>query len=178
MRRIALMLSILMVAPIVAQAQRGGRTRSGATTHDDMFPTDQMRQRATTVTSSKLRDLDPLAILLDKHGDLALSDSQVARLRTMNGQLGDLQKPAYRALDSLDQALANVGSNPSSDDQARMRTMNMFVRMITKNVRQQYDSVERDAGALLNDDQKKKANDALKDSHDQLARLLGSDRSR
>jgi hypothetical protein len=178
MRRIALMLSMLMAVPTLAAAQRGGRTRSGATTHTDMFPSDQARQRAMTVTSSKLRDLDPLAILLDKHGDLALTDSQVARLKTMNGQLGDLQKPAFRMLDSLDQELANIGSDPNADDQTRVRTMNTFVRMITRNVRQQYDSVEKDAGALLTGDQKKKADDVLKDAHDQLARLVGNDRGR
>ena len=178
MRRIALLLSLLMAVPTLSLAQRGGRTRSGATSRTDMFPTDQMRRRATTVSSNKLRDLDPLGILLDKHGDLALTDDQVAKLRTMNDQLGELQKPAYHMLDSLDQELANIGSDPTSDEQTQMRTMNTFVHMIARNVRQQYDSVEKDAGALLTDDQKKKADDVLKDSHNQLAKLSADDRGR
>ncbi|MGH7668559.1 MAG: hypothetical protein ACRENQ_03625 [Gemmatimonadaceae bacterium] len=171
MRRAVLLFSLLMMAPALSLAQRGDRTRSGATSRTDMFPSDQMRERATAVTSNKLRDLDPLAILLDKHRDLALTDSQVVKLKDMRDRLGELQKPAYHMLDSLDQQLANVGSNPSADDQARMQTTNGFVRMVATNVRQQYDSVEKAAGALLTDEQKKKAGDVLKDSHDQLARL-------
>ncbi len=178
MRRPALLLALLMIVPSLSFAQRGGRTRSGATSRTDMFPSDQARQRATAVTSSKLRDLDPLAILLDKHGDLALTDEQAAKLKSMNDQLGELQKPAYHVLDSLDQELANIGSDPTSDEQARMQTMNSFVRMIAKNVRQQYDSVEKESGAVMTDDQKKKAEDVLKDSHDQLTRLLAGGRSR
>ena len=178
MRRVALVLSLLMVAPTLSMAQRGGRTRSGATSRTNMFPSDQMRSRATNVTSGKLRDLDPLAILLDKHKDLALTDSQVTALKTMDDQLGTMQKPAYHVLDSLDQELANVGSNPTSDEQQQMQTANTFVRMIATHVREQYDSVEKSAGALMTDDQKHKAGDVLKDSHDQLARLTARGRSR
>ncbi len=178
MRRIALLLSLLMVVPSMSQAQRGGRTRSGATSRTDMFPSDQMRRRASAVSSGKLRELDPLAILLDKHKDLALTDSQVTVLKTMDDQLGTLQKPAYHVLDSLDQELANIGSDPTSDEQRHMQTVNTFLHMIAKNVRQQYDSVEKDAVTLMTDDQKKKADDVLKDSHAQLARLLAGGRSR
>ncbi len=178
MRRIAFLLSLLMVVPTLSLAQRGGRTRSGATSRTNMFPTDQMRSRATTVTSSKLRDLDPLAILVGKHKDLALTDSQVTALRTMDDQLGAVQKPAYHVLDSLDQELSNIGDHPTSDEQRQMQTANTFVRMIATHVREQYDSVEKAAGALMTDDQKHKADDVLKDSHDQLARLTARGRNR
>ncbi len=178
MRRIALVLSLLMVAPTLSLAQRGGRTRSGATSRTNMFPNDQMRSRGATVTSSKLRDLDPLAILVDKHEDLALTDSQVTALRTMDDQLGTLQKPAYHVLDSLDRELRNVGADPTSGGQQQMQTMNTLVRMIAGHVREQYDSVEKAAGALMTDAQKHKADDVLKDSHDQMGRLTARGRNR
>ncbi len=178
MRRIALLLSILIVVPTAAVAQRGGGSRSRATSRTDMFPNEQSQRRVTAVTSTKLRDLDPLTILLDKHGDLSLTDEQTAKLKSMNDQLAEHQQPAYHVLDSLTQQLANLGSNPSSDDQARAQTMNTFAHMIAGNVRQQYDSVEKEAGALLTDEQRKKANDVLKDSHDQLAKLTARGRDR
>jgi hypothetical protein len=171
MRRTALLLSFLMVVPALSLAQRGGGSRSRATSRTDMFPDEQAQRRVTTVSSSKLRDLDPLTILLDKHKDLSLTDDQMAKLKTMDGQLAEMQQPAYHVLDSLDQQLANLGSHPSSDDQARMQTTSAFTHMIAGNVRQQYDSVEKVAGALLTDDQKKKADDVLKDSHNQMAKL-------
>lgn len=180
MRRTTLLLAILMIVPGVAAAQRGGRTRSGATSRTNMFPDEQALHRANAVSSSKLRDLDPLSILIDKHKDMQLSDSQVNALKSMNEQLQTTQKPTFHALDSLDQQLANFGSNSSmsSGDQARMRTTTMFVRMVAGNIRQQYDSVEKQARGLLNDQQKKKANDVLKDSHNQLAKLVGRSRGR
>ena len=178
MRRTALLLSILIVVPTVAVAQRGGGSRSRATSRTDMFPDERAQRRVTTVTSAKLRDLDPLAILLDKHRDLSLTDDQTAKLKSMNDQLAELQKPAYHALDSLDQQMANLGNSSSSDDQARIGTMSTFVGMIAGNVRQQYDSVEKAAGALLTDEQRKKANDVLKDSHNQLAKLTARGRDR
>ncbi len=173
MRRTTLLLALLMIMPGVALAQRGSRSRSGATSRTDMFPGEQAQHRATAVTSSKLQDLDPLSILIDKHKDMQLSDSQETALKSMNDQLRTAQKPAFHALDSLNQQLANFGSNPSSDDQARMRTTSMFVRMVAGNIRQEYDSVEQQARGLLNAQQKKKANDVLKDSQKQLDQLAG-----
>jgi len=176
MRRYMIAVAVMLVVPGVVAAQRGGGRRSGATQRTDLM-SDQDSRRAQSITSDKLRDLDPLAILIDKHKDMSLTDSQVTTLKQMHVQLDDAQKPAYHVLDSLNQQLANIGSTSFGDDQSRAQTMNSFVRMIANNVRQHYDSVEHDALGLMSDDQKKKADDVLKDSHDQLGKLLSRGRN-
>jgi hypothetical protein len=168
--------AVVMAVPGVVAAQRGGGTRSGATQRTELMG-DQNARRGPSITSNKLRDLDPLAILIDKHKDMSLADSQVAKLKQMHDQLDEVQTPAYHVLDSLNQQLANIGSNPTGDDQARAQTLNTFVRMVASNMRQRYDSVERDALGLMSDDQKKRADDVLKDSHDELGKLLSRGRN-
>ena len=173
MRRFLLVAALVTVAvPKAILAQRGGG-RTGATSRTDMFGDEFGSKRKNAVTSGKLRDLDPLAILIDKHKDLNLSDAQVDTLKQMNDRLTEAQKPPLHVLDSLNQEMANMGSNPTGEDQGRYQTLTGFVRMVAGNIRQQYDSVETDAKAIMTDDQKKKADDVLKDSHNDLMKLAG-----
>jgi hypothetical protein len=174
MRRFVLAVAMVALAvPGLATAQRGGGGRSRATSRTDMFGDEFGSRRKNAITSGKIQDLDPVAILIDKHKDLSLTDGQVDTLKQMNDKLREAQKPALHVLDSLNQAIANMGSNISGDDQSHYQTLNTFVRMVAGNLRQQYDSVENDARALMNDDQKQKADDVLRDSHDELMKLVG-----
>lgn len=177
MRRFVLAAAALCLVPGLTLAQRGGGSRSKATSHTDMFPSEQMRQRVAAVSSNKLRDLDPLAILIDKRKDVRLTDEQVAQLKQMHDQLDQVQQPVYHVVDSLNQKLANLGSSTSSDDQSRVQTTTSFLRLIAGTVRQRYDSVERDALGLLTEEQKQKAGDVLKDSHEELIKVTGRGRN-
>ena len=172
MPKIRVVLAVLLLVPMAATAQRG-RSRSGATSRTDMFSDDPAARRGMAVTSGKLRELNPLAILIDKRGDLALSDSQLTQIRTMNDSLEGVDREAFHALDSLNQQLNNLGSDPSPGEQDRAQTMRTLVRMITRTTRERYDAAESKARGLLTGDQKQKADDVLHDAHDDLARLAG-----
>ena len=178
MRRFVLLSAALLVLPSLAAAQRGGRTRTGATSRTDMFSDNAPARRRITITSDKLRDLNPLHILIDKRGDMNLNDDQVNKLKAMNDELEGVDKASFHVLDSLNTQLRRLGSSTSPDDQSRAQTMSGFTRMIAGNTRQRYDSVETAARAVLTDDQQKKAEDVLQDAHEQLARLAGRDRNR
>ncbi|MDE3129152.1 MAG: hypothetical protein KGL38_14170 [Gemmatimonadota bacterium] len=176
MRRMALIAAVLAIAPGLAAAQRGSRTGSAATQRTtDRFGTGE-QARVPSVSRHELEDLNPLDVLLDKHGDLRLTDDQVARLKTMDQNLKQASEPAFHTLDSLNLELANMGSDPQGDDAARARTMNILTRMVANGTRQRYDSAEQDARALLTADQQKKAEDVLKVDHERLDRIAGHGR--
>ncbi|HVA57097.1 MAG: hypothetical protein WBQ26_10630 [Gemmatimonadaceae bacterium] len=176
MRRFMLAIAILAIVPSLSVAQRGGGRSGGGRRTTDRFGSGEAAT-VPAISRQELADLDPLAILLDKRRDLKLTDDQTAKLEAMNGQLIDAQRPPFHALDSLNVELANLGSDLSSDDQAHARTLNVLSRMIASATRQRYDSVETVARALMTDDQKKAADDVLKDSHDRMERLVQRGRS-
>ena len=171
MRRMALMALVLVTVPALAAAQRGRGGASAATRPPDNPFGDAQRMRVPAISRHELEDLDPLAVLLDKRGDLKLSDDQTAKLRAMDEDLAKANAPAFHALDSLNLERTNLGNDPSDDNAGRVRTIDMLSRMVAGGTRQRYDSVETQALAVLTEAQKQKANDILKDDHDRLNRL-------
>ena len=175
MRRMALMALALAIAPALAAAQRGG-SGSGATRRTtDRFGTGE-QVRVPAISRHELEDLNPLGVLLDKHGDLQLTDDQVAKLKAMDDQLNSENAAAFHALDSLNLELANLGSNPEGEDAARARTINILTHMVAGGTRQRYDAAEAQARALMTQDQQRRADDILKDDHDRLNRIAGRNR--
>lgn len=172
MRRVFAALAVMvLVVPSAASAQRGGGGGGGRSSGGLKEGFGGPSQSG--ITSSKIQDLNPLNILLKKHKDLSLTDDQSAKLKQMNDQLDEAQKPAMHSLDSLSQEIANLGPRPTGNDQGLAQQLNQSARMVAGNIRQQYDSVETAAKALMSDDQKKKADDVLNDSHDKLNKLVG-----
>ncbi len=177
MRRIVVLSALVLMFPALASAQRGGGTRSEATKRSFGFDsTDSFSRRPAAVSARDLQELDPLAILLDKRKDLKLTDDQTAKLRDMEAKLDSAHRMPFRALDSLNREMPRGGSGMSDDDAATARTVGTLTRLIIGGVRERYDSVEKDARALLTDDQRKKADDVLGDSHDKWSRIARAER--
>ena len=178
MRRTVVVSALILMLPALASAQRGGGTRSEAPKRSDFGfdSSDSFGRRPAAVSARDLQELDPLAILLDKHKDLKLTDEQTVKLRDMEAKLDSAHRMPFRALDSLNRQMPRGGSGMSDDDAATARTVGTLTRLIIGGVRERYDSVEKDARALLTDDQRKKADDVLGDSHDKLSRIARAGR--
>jgi len=130
---------------------------------------------AALPTSSDLTKEDPVLVLLTNKSALALSDSQVAQLVSLDAQLVDQNRPLLAEVDSLNATLPARDSSAGRDDrggqgagQAGAPTIDQ--RRAFANVLHQIRENERVALdqslALLKDDQRGKAEKLLQAQRD------------
>jgi hypothetical protein len=168
----------LALLTTTATAQRGGGdSRQGIKD----APWDELRRESSTglkLTLGDVEDMDPVKRLVDKRKDLKLSDDQVKQLRDLDAKLKETNKPSFKNLDSLRQAMRPRAGMDEDAERARVTLTRENVVSVVSAIRGSYDTAVKDAIALLDDTQKPKADELLKklaqDSEETLRDKLGA----
>ena len=186
-RRVAVL--ALLLVPSVAVAQRGGGGAAGAAGGAGGEAASRADKRAhfdevekgtkpgLQLSNGDVEDISPVKLLLDKRKALKLSDDQQKQIKDIDGKLKAMNAPLFKTLDSLRIELKPRSGTPNEADQLRMTMARSDVGVVVKSIRRNYDIALLEALPLLDETQRKVANDALakqsKDAEDMLRERLG-----
>jgi hypothetical protein len=157
MNRRSLYLFALVLAPGLALAQRGGKTR--AADHESMFGKDDQPQ-GPALRPRDIEDFSPLRRFVDKRKDLKLNDSQVDALKKSEDQLKKTNEPLMKAVDSLVREM-KPPLNMTPEAKSRIDDASAALRETIGKVNESYDAAAKAALATFDADQQTKANEVL-----------------
>lgn len=163
MKRTALITVAMIVAAATAQAQFPGSRGMGRGRGGDREGGERREAPPAPLSRADVEKQDPIVVLLSNRPSLALTDSQFTRLAGLDAGLMEKNRPLMAQYDSL-YALVPTGaeaSNSSVNDAAARGALFGVLR----DVRRNYTGAEQDALALLNPDQRSKAQKLLDDLH-------------
>ena len=154
MHKRTFLLAALLLVPTIASAQRRG---SGSFGRDEganyggpgAIPGLQL-------SNGDVEDMSPIKLLIDKRKDLKLSEEKLKELKDLENKLKEKVKPSFKALDSLRRDM-----RPGASDDARSRAAAArgSVMPVVTTIRESYDEAYKEALPLLDDSQRRMAND-------------------
>ena len=171
MLRHRIVAALLLVAPVLASAQRGGygggmgRMAGG---RSGLVP-------AGVVTGDSVEKLNPISALIEKRKDIGMADTQVAKLGGILARLDARSAPAFRQLDSVTKAMGLSADHPlgtSDPDKQRMLAYHGAITPILNEVRDNNEAATMEAFALLTSDQRRRATGVVRNQRDQFEHLL------
>jgi len=164
MRHTKVALLSLALLPTVALAQRGGSggmSRQRGEKSADWNSVDG--KGGVKLSNRDIENVSPIKLLIDKKKDLKLSDEQVNKLTELDGKLKETNDPSFKALDSLRRAAQPPlrAGDPSDEDRDRMMSARRGIGVVVGTIRGNYESSAADAMAILDETQKKAAEELL-----------------
>jgi ribosomal protein L7/L12 len=150
-----------------ADAQRGGG--GGGSGRERPRQTDanygaMLRESAIALRLSNgdVEDMDGVKLLIDKKKDLKLSDAQLTQLKAIEEKTKEANKPHFKMLDSLRQAMRFRAGADSLAERARTGMAREAVNGVVKTIRDSYDAALKEAMPIIEESQKPKADELLK----------------
>jgi ribosomal protein L7/L12 len=179
MRRLAVL--ALVLAPAIVSAQ--GRVR-GEKKED--WSDVRGGANGLQLANKDVENISPIKLLIDKRKDLKLSDDQLKQVKDVESKLKEKNDGLFRILDSLRKDSkappAAAKDRGTQTEMAQEKAMEERTRMskaireagsVVKEIRGNYDASLKDALALLDENQKKTADELLtklnKDAEEMLA---------
>jgi hypothetical protein len=189
--RASLVVLVLTLLPALALAQGfpgrrggmgGGGRRGGGVRRPGDDRTAVVETPAPPLTRIELQRFDPVSALIARKGELALADSEVARLDTIEGRLRAHVEPLMLRVDSLahdvlaasDSADAGTRSDEGRETLIRVR---MALTRTVNQVRASQDSAATEALSTMPADQRARAEALIADQRKQLDDLTRPRRS-
>lgn len=153
----------LMCVSTAAFAQRGGGGGGGfgGSKKPDFGTMIKESPVGLRLSNGDVEDMNPVKLLADKRKDLKLTDDQQKRLRAMDDSLKEINKPHFKALDSL---RAEIRPRAGADvDAERIRTQIARETVVgaVKVIRGNYAAALKNAMAVLDDTQRPKAEELV-----------------
>jgi Spy/CpxP family protein refolding chaperone len=168
----AALLALALVATTASAQRRSSRDKDA--------PWDELRSQSNTglrLSNGDVEDMDGVKRLVDKRKDLKLTDEQQKQLRDLDAKAKESNKPNFKVLDSLRQAMRPRGGMDEDAERARVSLTRENVINIVTTIRATYDAGAKEALALLDETQKAKADELLKklaeESDETLREKLG-----
>lgn len=184
MRLITRTLSVLLLVPTLAHAQRrgggsggdgGSRVRGDPTA--DWKSVNGANGGGVKLSGRDVENMSPVKLLIDKRKDLKLTDDQLNRLEAIDSKLKDQNQDSFKALDSLRRAAQPPAHDPNDDDRARMMSARRSMSTTVATIRESYDAALKEALPILDEGQQKTATALLdkqrQDAEETLRDKLG-----
>lgn len=150
----------LLLTATAAQAQYSGRGMGGR--EGDRDGRGQRAAPPGPPSRSDVERRDPILVLMTNRSKLALTDSEVGRLETLDATVMEENRPLLAQYDSV-LALLPTPDQGSGSDAAQDAGPRTQLFQILRDVRKNYGDAERSALQLLTSDQRAKATKLLKD---------------
>jgi len=113
------------------------------------------------LSNGDVEDMSPIKLLIDKRKDLKLTNEQQQQLKALGATLKETNAPHFKALDSLrNEIRPRAGADPDFEN-VRTQIARETVVGAVKVIRGNYEASLKDAMAVLNDEQKPKAEEML-----------------
>jgi hypothetical protein len=160
----------------------GGRGGMGGRGTGGMTRGTAGRGNAADRFQVKVKDLQnqsPIKLLIDKRKDLRLSDDQLAQIKELETKLKDKNAPLFHAVDSLNGAVRTAASNrgtASDDSRSTLRSLMQELMDTVEDIRDNYAASLATALPLLDDDQRKKADELLAKQAEEIEKASGGAR--
>lgn len=161
-----------LLIPSIAGAQRGGGDRPRGDQRENWRDVTGSSSVGLRLSNGDVEDMNPVKLLVDKRKDLKLTEEQQKQLRTMNDQLKETNKPQFKLLDSLRNAIRPKAGAAADVEAVRTSMARAMVPDVVKTIRGNYDTSLKDALALLDDTQKATAEGLLKRQSDEAEKTL------
>jgi len=151
----------LLIVPMVADAQRGGRRRGTEAPNYDALVNED-RGEGAVLAKRDLETMNPTKLLIDKRKALSLTDSQLAQIRDLDAKLATMNDSLFKTLDSLrtEMRKKNTGLSPQVEAM-RKRGIRQGMVDIVQAVRANYNATSEKAVPVLSEEQQKTANEML-----------------
>ena len=169
MRIRTLAIAMLALTPALLPAQRNRRGGGDASLGAAARPTGPAMAKP-----GDFEKHSPARVLLDKKKKLSLTDSQVVQLTVIAAKVKDENAPRLKQLESVQKSVGRVLNVESMSDEDRekynQRRNEMAVLMAA--IGESDDAGLQSALALFNDEQKKEAEEILKEDREDLRETL------
>jgi Spy/CpxP family protein refolding chaperone len=166
--RICLALIALVALAPTADAQRRQRGEPDAN-YDAMLRESKIGLK---LSNGDVEDMDPVKRLVDKRKDLKLTDEQQKQLKDIQAKTKETNKPLFKQLDSLRQAMRPRAGFDEDADRARMGLAREAVGQTVASIRANYDASLTEAKPILTAEQVPKADELLKKQSEESAETL------
>jgi Spy/CpxP family protein refolding chaperone len=160
-------LLILALFATGASAQR--RVRGDPVDFDKMARESKV---AMKLSNGDVEDMDPVKYLIDKRKDLKLTDDQQKQLKDIQAKTKETNKPLFKQLDSLRQAMRPRAGFDEDADRARMGLAREAVGQTVLGIRQNYAASLVEAKPLLTTEQAPKAEEFLQKQNEEAEETL------
>lgn len=172
MRRTPLALIALAIISTAASAQSGADQKRGTGREADWGAVLKDNRVGMRLSNGDVEDMDPVKRLADKRKDLKLTDEQHKQLRDIQAKTKETNKPLFKQLDSLRQAMRPRAGFDEDGDRARMALAREAASNTVASIRANYAASLTEAKPLLTADQTPKADELLKKQSDDAAETL------
>jgi ribosomal protein L7/L12 len=147
-----------------ALAQRGGgtgreRPRQTDADYRGMLANSPLALR---LSNGDVEEMDPVRLLVDKRKDLKLTDDQQRQLKDLETKVKETNKPHFRQLDSLRQAMRPRAGEDPDVERARTALAREAVVGVVRAIRDNYAASLKEALPLLDAAQQPRADELLK----------------
>lgn len=179
-RNAAALITVLTLSLVSsAEAQRGGGTGRERPRQTDANYGAMLRESAIALRLSNgdVEDMSAVKLFIDKKKDLKLSDAQLTQLKAIEEKTKEANKPHFKMLDSLRQAMRFRAGADSLAERARTGMAREAVVGVVQTIRDSYGAALKEAMPLIEESQKPKADELLKklaeESDETLREKLG-----
>jgi Spy/CpxP family protein refolding chaperone len=172
MRHIRIALIALAVISTTVTAQSGVDQKRGTGREADWGAVLKDNRVGMKLSNGDVEDMDPVKRLVDKRKDLKLTDEQLQKLKDIQAKSKETNKPLFKQLDSLRQAMRPRAGFDEDADRARMALAREAASNTVINIRANYATSLTEAKPILTADQMPKADELLKKQSDDAAETL------
>jgi Spy/CpxP family protein refolding chaperone len=177
MRHTPLALIALAVISTTAAGQSGADQKRGTGRDADWGAVLKDNRIGMKLSNGDVEDMDPVKRLIDKRKDLKLSDEQQQKLKDIQGKTKEINKPLFKQLDSLRQAMRPRAGFDEDADRARMALAREAAANTVVNIRANFATGLTEAKPILTPDQTPKADELLakqaQDAEETLRKEMG-----
>ncbi|MES2177922.1 MAG: Spy/CpxP family protein refolding chaperone [Gemmatimonadota bacterium] len=159
----------LVLLPSLMAAQGKGRMRGDKEADWDKITKEQ--GKGLQLSNKDVESTNPLRFLIDKRGDLKLTDAQLTQLKDIDAKVKGKNEPPFKTLDSIRTEM-KPAARASEEDLPRMLNARAGLKAVLAEIKANYEEALNAALPILDDSQKKTAADMLKCQNDESEKML------